>query len=470
MPRLALIPILILIVIVAPLSSCNFTPKSQAPAMELPPNFKESAGWKLAAPADHQARGDWWRVFGDSELNAILQRVEVSNQSLQAAAARAEQTAALLKSAKLAFLPTAGVNASDTENKSGSAGGSSRNFVNSVGTRKETRSVSGNASWEIDLWGRLRHGARAATADAQAALADLESTKLSLQSQAATAYFSLRATDAQQQLLTNEVASYGKSLELTKNREVQGIASKADVAQAETQLATTRATLIELGVTRATLEHSLAALTGQPPAAYSLKSAPLTAKIPQPPSGTPSTVLQRRPDIAAEERRVAAANERIGAARAAFFPALTLSADGGWRGLADLFSKANQFWSLGADAATPLLDSGQRLAAKAQADASWKETVANYRQTVLTAMQEAEDALATLRILEQVAAVQDGAVKAARESERIAKNQYAAGTLSYINVATAQATAQAAERTAIDLRVRRLNATIALIKALGGEW
>ncbi len=456
--------------VVVGFTGCNFIPKPQAPEMQVPPHFKEAAGWKLAAPADATARGAWWGMFADVALHQLLQQVEVSNQSLAAAAARAEQTAALLKSAKLAFLPSATVMTSDTKNKSGSGGGSSRNFVNSVGTVRETRSVAGSMNWEIDLWGRLRHSARAATADAQAAQADLESTRLSLQAQAATTYFSLRASEAQRQLLETEVANYQKSLDLTKNREVQGIASKADVAQAETQLATTRAGLIELGVSRATLEHALATLTGQAPAGFSLTTAALTSQVPAPPQGTPSTVLQRRPDVAAAERRVAAANERIGAARAAFFPALTLNADSGWRGLTDLFAKANQFWSLGADAATPLLDSGQRLAAKAQADASYAGTVADYRQTVLTALQETEDALATLRILAEESAAQAEAVKAARESERIAKNQYAAGTLSYLNVATAQATAQAAERNAIDLRVRRLNATVALVKALGGQW
>ena len=454
------------------IAGCNFTPKHQAPEMEIPPHFKEGNGWKVAQPAAHQPRGDWWSIYHDSDLNAIMKSVEVSNQSLQSAIARAEQTAALLKSAKMAFVPTLGVAESTTRSKSGAQGGSfSANTVGGKGgTAHNVSSVTITAGWEADLWGRIRHGAKAATADVQAAQADVESTRLSLQSQAAQSYFSLRGVDAQRRLLESEIASYEKSLEITKNKKAQDIVSGADVAQAETQLATTRAQLIELGVQRATLEHALATLTGRAPAAFDVKQASLTTTVPSLPGATPSVLLQRRPDIAAAERRVAAANERIGAARAAFFPTLTLNADTGWRGIADLFSKPNNFWSLGLDVAESILDSGKRIAAKAQADATWKQTVADYRQTVLTALQETEDALATLRILALEAAAQDEAVRASRESERIATNQYKAGTLSYLNVATAQAASLAAERTAIDLRTRRLNATVSLLKALGGNW
>ncbi len=457
------------------LAGCNFTPPSQAPKMDLPANFKESADWKVAKPADGRARGDWWSIFHDSELAAILKGVEVSNQSLQAAAARAEQTSALLKSAKLAFFPTANVNGSFTRSRSGAGGGSSN--INALtsgggggGQARDIRSFSGSVNWEIDLWGRLRHGAKAAVADAEAANADVESTRLSLQTQAAQTYFSLRATDAQKALLAEQVASYEKSLQLTKNREAQGVAAKADVAQAQTQLATARASLIEIDVQRSTLEHALAALTGTVPASFDVKRGALAASAPSVPGSTPSTVLQRRPDIAAAERRVAAANERLGMAKAAFFPSLSLSADTGWRGLTNLLSKANNFWSLGADVAESVLDSGKRVAQKEQAKAVWKEETANYRQTVITAMQEAEDALSTLRVLAEEASAQDEAVRAARESERITLNQYQAGTLSFLNVITAQSTALNAERAAIDLRARRLNATVALVKALGGGW
>lgn len=451
---------------------CNFTPKYRAPEMEVPTHFKEGGDWKPAKPAAHLPRGDWWSIFRDSELNAIMKAVEVSNQSLQSAAARAEGTAALLKSAKMAFVPTLDSYASATRSKSGTQGGSTNpnSLTNRSSGLQKSRSVAFATTWEADLWGRLRRGAGAATADAQAAQVDVESTRLSLQSQAAQTYFSLRATDAQKRLLENEVASYQKSLDLTKNREAQGVASGADIALAQTQLANARVALIEVGVLRATLEHALATLTGRVPATFGLTEASLAKNIPSLPSAAPSTLLQRRPDIAAAERRVAAANERVGVARAAFFPSLLLNADTGWRGLAELFAKSNNFWSLGVDLAEPILDRGQRVAAKAQADAAWKETVADYRQTVLTAMQEAEDALATLRILAEESIAQDEALRAALESERIATNQYKAGTLGYINVVIVQAAAFTAERNSLDLQLRRLNATVALIKAMGGTW
>lgn len=454
------------------LGGCNFSPEHQAPPMRVPPHFKESDGWKVAKPADDKPKGDWWSIFHDHDLNAIIKSVEVSNQSLQSAVARAEQAAAFLTSAKLAFLPTATTAGSFTRSKSGSTGGSSN--ANSLNSRSagisNIKSVSGSMSWEIDLWGRLRHLAKAATADTEAARADVESTRLSLQSQAAQAYFSLRAADAQEELLESEVTNYQKALDLNVNREAQGIGTKADIAQAQTQLATTRAALIEIGVQRATLEHALATLTGRAPADFGLKRGGLKSDIPGLPSATPSTLLERRPDVAGAERRVAAANERVGAAHAAFFPSLTLSADTGWRGLTNVLSKANNFWSLGADVAEPILDSGQRIAQSQEAKAVWKETVADYRQTVLTALQEAEDQLSTLRILALESVAQDEAIRAARENERISRNQYEAGTLSYLNVVVAQASALTAERNAIDLRMRRLNATAILIKALGGGW
>ncbi|WP_395747620.1 efflux transporter outer membrane subunit [Prosthecobacter sp.] len=455
-------------------AGCSFSPKKQAPVMNLPTKFKEGSGWKVAQPADHLPRGKWWSIFHDKDLDAIMASLEVSNQSLQSAVAKAQQTSAMLTAAKLAFLPTAQLTSDYTVNLSGAlGGGGSANSINAsrAGSGvKKIQSVGATANWELDVWGRLRHTAKATKADVEAAQADVESTRLTLQAQAAQSYFSLRAADAQRQLLERQVETYAKSLQLTQNRKAQGVASEADVALAATQLATSRAALIETGVTRATMEHAIAVLTGRPPADFGLKPATLTAHIPDVPATAPSTLLQRRPDIAAGERRVAAANERIGAAIAAFFPTISMGAATGWRALTNLLAQGNNFWSFGPDAALNILDSGQRLAAKAQADATWRQAVADYRQAVLTAMQESEDALSTLRILAAESAAQDEAVRAARESERITSNQYEAGTLSYINVTTAQAAALNAERSAIDIRSRRLNATVALIKALGGGW
>ena len=456
-------------------AGCSFSPKKQAPVVNMPAKFKESGGWKVAQPADHLPRGNWWAIFHDKDLDAIMQSLEVSNQSLQSSIAKAQQTAALLTAAKFAFLPTASTSADETVNMSGALGGAnnanSLNASKSAGSGvKKIQSISGQANWEIDIWGRLRHTAKAAKANSEATKADVETVRLTLQAQAAQSYFTLRAADAQKQLIERQVASYAKSLQLTQNRKVQGVASEADVALAATQLATTRAALIDVGVNRATMEHAIAMLTGRAPAEFGLKPATLASHIPTVPATAPSTLLQRRPDIAAGERRVAMANENIGAAIAAFFPVISLGGSSGWRALTNLFAQGNNYWSFGPDATLNLLDSGQRIAAKAQADATWRQAVADYRQAVLVAMQESEDALSTLRILAAESAAQDEAVRAARESERITSNQYEAGTLSYINVTTAQAAALNAERSAIDIRSRRLVATVALVKALGGGW
>lgn len=441
------------------LAGCSLTAPQQAPEMTLPANFKESGIWQIAKPAAHVPRGEWWRSFKDPALSSLLQRVEVSNASLAAAAARARESSALLISAKLAFLPT--LTGTSSATRSGGQGSS---------TSGNRYTLGATTSWEVDLWGRLRHSARAITADAQAAAADVEATRLSLQAQAAQTYFSLRAIDAQQALYDRQLASYEKSLTITRNRYAQGVASRGDVAQAESQLAATRSAAIDLGAQRAVLEHALAVLIGQPPSSFSIGRGSLAASIPGPPSSTPSRLLERRPDIASAERQVAAANERIGAAKAAFYPTLSLGGSGGWEGPGKLLSAPTFFWSLGPDLAAPLLDSGQRLAAKAQADATYDATVANYRQTVLTALQEAEDNLSTLRILAHEADAQAVSVRTARESERIALNAYTAGTDNYLNVSVTQAAALTAERTALDLQARRLNATVALMTALGGTW
>jgi NodT family efflux transporter outer membrane factor (OMF) lipoprotein len=452
---------------------CNFTPQFRPPDMDVPPHFKEGRGWTVAKPAAHLPHGRWWSMFHDPELDAILRDIEVSNQSLQSAVAKAEAVAALLKAATMALLPTLDVSGTATRSKSGAQGGSTNPDAlssNRGSGMQNSRSITFASMWEIDLWGRLRHAARAATADAQAAQGDVQSTLLSLQTVAAQNYFSLRAADAQKSLLEGEVKNYQGAVDLTKNRYELGVDSGIEVAQAETQLANAKVSLIEVGVQRATLEHGLATVTGRAPAAFGLKDKDLTSTVPPPPAAAPSTLLERRPDVSAAERRVAAANERVGEARAAFFPTLTLSGDTGWRGLTDLISKSNNFWSIGAEVAEPILDSGKRIAAKEQADANLKGAVADYRQTVLSGLQEAEDALSTLRILAAETMAQEEAVRAARESERISINQYKAGKLSYINVAVAQAQSLAAESNLINIRSRRLSATVSLIKALGGSW
>lgn len=466
------------------IASCSFSPVKQPPPIAAAVTFKEGpATWKTAEPADQQPRGDWWRIFRDEELDALMRAVEESNQTLEASVARADQANAVLSVSRMAFLPTLNGNASITRSKNGAFGGSSyanggagtTGGTGTAGRARDIQSFTLNSNWELDLWGRLRHQARAATADFEAAVEDTEALRLSLQANAARTFFQLRAAEAEETSLQREAANLTTSLQLTQNREAQGIASKADVALAETQLATTRAALEEAALRRATLFHALAVLAGRTPADFRLPRGILASQVPGVPAALPSTLLERRPDVAAAERHVAAANERIGAARAAFFPVLSLSADTGWRALADgglaaLFSSANNFWALGANAAFSVLDSGRRIAARNQAEAVWRETIATYRQTVLTGFQETEDALANLRILAGEARHQNEAVRASRESVRIATNQYEAGTLNYLNVVVAQTAALNAERAAIDLQARRLNAVVNLVTALGGCW
>ncbi len=437
------------------LTGCSLVAPKQSPDLDVPANFKESGIWKAARPSDHLARGEWWRVFGDGELSSLMKRVSASNASLAVAEARSREAAALVKGAKLSFLP----------NLTGVA-----SSIRSTGSDGYVTAEGLNSSWELDLWGRLRRNARVATAGAEAAASDVESTQLSLLSQAAQAYFSLRAVDAQRDLLDRQIASYEKSLDVSRNRYAQGVASRGDVAQAEAQLASTKSSAIETGVQRATFEHAIAVLVGQSPSSFSMPRGSLAAKVPSIPNSTPSQLLERRPDIAAAERRVAAANERIGAAKAAFFPALTLDASTGWRGAANLLPTPTRIWSLGPELAAPLLDGGQRITEKARADAAYDRTVSEYRQTALTAFQETEDALSTLRILAAEAQTQQTAVKAARESERIALNEYKAGTTNFLNLAVAQAQALNAERNALDVQTRRLTATVRLVTAIGGGW
>jgi NodT family efflux transporter outer membrane factor (OMF) lipoprotein len=327
-------------------------------------------------------------------------------------------------------------------------------------------------SWEVDLWGRVRRTVEASEASAQASVADLESAKLSAQAQLAEDYFLLRVQDTQIRLLNDTVDAYQRSLQLTRNQYAVGVAARADVAQAETQLKSTQAQAIDAGILRAQLEHAIAVLLGKAPADFSIAAEVVTTEFPAIPTGLPSELLERRPDIAAAERRTAAANAQIGVAEAAFFPSLTLSATGGFQSsvMSELFSLPSRYWSIGSTLAQVIFDAGLRRAQTDQAIATYDENVANYRQTVLLGFQDVEDNLAALRILEQEAAVQDEAVKAARESLTITLNQYRAGTANYLAVVVAQAIALSNERTALGILGRRLAASVALIKALGGGW
>jgi NodT family efflux transporter outer membrane factor (OMF) lipoprotein len=456
------------------LAACTLGPNYARPGVEAPAAYKEAQGWKPAEPRENEPRGPWWKVFDDPQLDALLGQVEVSNQTIKAAEARVREARALTQQAQAAFFPIVTANASATRS-GGRSGGSTSAGVGSSqssGGASNNFNVALDVNWELDLWGRVRRTVEAGEATAQASVADLEAAKLSAQAQLAEDYFLLRAQDAQIRLLNDTVDAYQKSLKLTQNQYAVGVAARADVAQAETQLKSTQAQALDAGVQRAQLEHAIAVLLGKAPADFSIAPEAVATTFPPIPPGLPSELLERRPDIAAAERRAAAANAQVGVAEAAFFPSLTLSATGGFQSsmLSQLFSLPSRYWSLGPALAQTIFDAGLRRAQTAQAMATYDENVANYRQTVLAGFQEVEDNLAALRILEQEALVQNEAVKSAREALTITLNQYRAGTANYLAVVVAQATALSNERAALIILGRRLTASVTLIKALGGGW
>jgi NodT family efflux transporter outer membrane factor (OMF) lipoprotein len=453
------------------LFGCSVGPNYVRPPVETPSAYKEAQGWKQAEPRDEQPRGNWWETFNDPQLNALVTQVAITNQTIKAAEARVREAQALTQQARAAFFPIVTANASAT--RSGARGGTIvGSTVSSSGGVRNNYNVALDVNWEVDLWGKVRRTVEASEATTQASVSDLEAAKLSAQAQLAMDYFLLRVQDADIHLLQDTVAAYEKSLQLTRNQYAVGVAARADVAQAETQLKSTQAQAIDAAVQRAQLEHAIAILIGKPPADFSIAAEAVPTVFPVIPVDLPSELLERRPDIAAAERRAGAANAQIGVAEAAFFPAVTLSATGGFQSslLSQLFTLPSRYWSLGPALAQIIFDAGLRRAQTAQAIATYDENVANYRQTVLAGFQEIEDNLAALRILEQEAAVQDEAVKTARESLAIVLNQYRAGTANYLAVIVIQAAALSNERTAIGILGRRLTASVTLIKALGGGW
>lgn len=446
-------------------TGCAIGPDYQRPTVDVGTAYKEHRDWKPARPQDELIRGKWWEVFGDADLNALAAQIDVSNQNLKAAEARYRQAASLVQSARSGFLPSFTASTGASRSRAASRGGPDPDAATAY-------RAAVSAAWEVDVWGRVRRQLESSSASAEASRADLEAVRLSLQSELAINYFQLRVTDQLKQLLDDTVAAYRRSLDLTTNRYNVGVAAKGDVVQAQAQLRSTEAQALDLGVTRAQLEHAIATLIGKPPSAFSLASKPFTLKMPRMPLGMPSTLLERRPDIAAAERRVTAANAQVGVAMAAYFPTLSLTGavsqnNSAW---SNLFSAANRSWSLGPELAVTLLDFGKRGAATDSAMATYDQTVANYRQTVLDALQEVEDNLVALRILEEEAVVQADAVKLARESVLLTTNQYKAGTVSYLNVVTVQASQLANERTSVSLLGRQLTAAVGLIRALGGGW
>jgi NodT family efflux transporter outer membrane factor (OMF) lipoprotein len=446
------------------LGGCAIGPNYQRPKVDAPA-FKETGDWKPATPGEQLPRGKWWEAYADPVLNGLEDRVEVSSNTLQIAAAQYRQAQAAATIASSALFPAVSADASADRARSAGRSGIPGSIGNTFGAGLA-------ASWEFDLWGRVRRSAEAGRATAEASAADLESVRLSVHAVLAQTYFSLRVADTGQRLYERIVAEYTHSLKIAQNRYAQGVDARADVVAAEAQLKTAQAQFIDLTLQRAQLEHAIAVLLGQPPAAFSLAPADLTIAPPAPPALIPSQQLERRPDIAGAERRLAAACAEIGVAEAGYFPVISLSGSAGYQGqsYSHLFTVPNEIWSAGAGAVMPLFEAGRVRAGVRQARAFYDESLAGYRQTVLAAFQEVEDNLAAAAILAQEAAVQDEAVAAARQSATITLNQYQAGTVSFLNVVTAQAAQLDAERTAVQLLGRRLNASVTLLKAAGGDW
>ena len=447
------------------LGACAIGPDYVRPAVDAPSAFKEIQGWKPAQPADLQIHEKWWEAYQDPVLNSLEEQVEPSNQNLAQAEANFRQARALVNQARAAQFPT--LNGNVSANRNGRGSGSS-----APGQVSTNYSLAIDASWEADVWGRVRRTIEANVANAQASAGDLGATRLSIRAQLAQTYFQLRVSDAQRELLERTVADYLKSLQLTQNQYAAGIVPKENVVLAQTQYKTTQAQAINIGVQRAQLEHAIALLIGKAPSVFSLPAQELSATLPAIPVGMPSMLLERRPDIAAAERRVASANAQIGVAQTAYFPDLTISAVGGFQSssFADWLTVPNRFWAIGPALAQTLFDAGARRAQTEQAIASYDASVAAYRQIVLTGFQEVEDNLAALRILEQEAQVQNEAVLSARQSVELTTNQYRAGIVNYLSVIVVQASALNNERTALDILNQRLSASVLLIKALGGGW
>jgi len=454
------------------LGGCAAGPDYMRPSVEVPASFKEAQGWKQAEPRDAEARGSWWSIYQDSQLDGLIGQIDISNQNLAQAEARFRQARAVAEAARAGYFPTLSGTLSSTRSRSSSttiAQPSATPISRGVVTSHSLRS---DASWEPDLWGRVGRTVESDVASAQASIGDLESARLSAQAQLAQDYFQLRSLDAQKKLLDDTIATYERALQLTQNQYQVGVAAKADVVQATAQLKSTQAQAMDLGVQRAQLEHAIAVLVGKPPAGFFIAPSVSTLAPPDIPLAVPSELLERRPDVAAAERRAAAANAQIGVAKSAYFPALTLSASGGFQSatMAEWLTVPSRFWSVGPSIALAFFDAGLRRAQTDQAIAAYDASAGAYRQAVLAAFQDVEDQLAALRILEEEAAVQAQAVQAATQSLELLLNQYKAGLINYLQVVVAQTNALASMRTAADIANRRMVASVLLVKALGGGW
>ncbi|PMZ86837.1 MULTISPECIES: efflux transporter outer membrane subunit [unclassified Pseudomonas] len=456
---------------VAMLSACAVGPDYERPQTAEPAQYKAAEGWRQANPSDALARGAWWELYGDRQLNDLIGKLNNANQTVAQSEAQYRQAQALVRSARGAFFPTVDLNVSKNRSSQGTGSSSSSLSSSSSGIR-DTYSAQAGVSWEADVWGKLRRGLEADTANAQASFADLAAMRLSQQSELVQNYLQLRVIDGQKRLLQDTVEAYQRSLKMTENQYRAGVSGKDAVAQAQTQLKSTEADMVDLIWQRAQFENAIAVLIGLPPSEFSLAESQDIPQLPQVPLALPSQLLERRPDIASAERSVMAANANIGVAKAAYYPDLTLSLNGGYSSSTskDLFSLPNRFWSVGPQLAMTLFDGGQRSAEVDRSEAAYDETVAKYRQTVLDGFREVENYLVQLKVLEDEAVVREQALDAARESLRLTQNQYKAGLIAYIDVVVTQAAALSNERSNLDLLQSRLIASVQLIAALGGGW
>jgi len=455
---------------------CDKAPKYVKPSVATPPAykeltpdaFKETNDWKFARPSDGVIRDKWWEMFNDPQLNTLEEQLNTANQSIALADANFRAARALVKESRSQYFPT--VTTSPSIIVSRQSGASSSTF--SGGRQQVNYTLPFDATWEPDFWGRIRNTVLVSASEAQATAADLQNVRLSVEAELAFDYYSLRSLDAEKRLLDSTIVAFQQQLELTRVRFQTGLASDEDVAQAETQLKTTEAQEIDLGVARSQFEHAVAMLAGQPASTFSLPLSPLEAKPPAIPVGIPSQLLERRPDIAAAERRVAEANAEIGVTKAAFYPSLTLGAAAGFEStsIATWFTWPARFFSLGPTLSQTLFDKGRRRAATDVARAQYDATVASYRQAVLTSFQEVEDNLAALRILSRELDQQNDAVASAQRALSVAIERYKSGIDSYLNVITAQTVLLTNQRTAVTLQMQQMTASVELIKALGGGW
>ncbi|MGA7852072.1 MAG: efflux transporter outer membrane subunit [Candidatus Acidiferrales bacterium] len=452
-------------------AGCTVGPNYVRPTAEVPTAYKElPSDWKPAQPSDAITKGKWWEIYQDAQLNSLEEQIDVSNQTLKAEQEQFAEARAALRISRSNLFPTVGTDPSVTRTHLSP----NQPLYNAATESKDynTFTIPVDVSYEADLWGRVRRTVEASRSEAQATAADLANVSLSLHAELASDYFQLRGLDAQKQLLDSTVDSYEKALQLTESRYHGGLASAVDVAQAQTILETTRAESVDVEVQRAAYEHAIAVLVGKPAAEFTIAPIPLTTPPPVIPAGLPSDLLERRPDISAAERRVQEQNAQIGVARAAYFPLVTLSGAGGFESavFTTLIQGPSGFWMLGGDAAETIFDAGRRHGVSDQAKSAWNQSVDNYRQTVLTAFQEVEDNLAALRILQNEADTQAGAVAAAQHSLSLSITRYKGGVTNYLEVTTAQSAALSDEVTAVNILTRRMAASVLLIKAIGGGW